>query len=62
MTKTGNVQMTGDISLIMYSVFTTGVFIWLVYGVIIMDAPLIAANSITFLLAFAVLMLKIKHG
>ena len=53
---------TRGISLLMYIIFTTGIALWLIYGLIIMDLPLIAANFITFLLSFSVLLLKFKHG
>ncbi len=47
------------ISLPMYSIFTTGVVLWLVYGLLTLDWPIIIANSITTLLAGFVLMLKV---
>lgn len=49
------------VSLSMYSIFTLGVGLWLVYGVLKQDWPLILANSITFCLAAAVLWLKIQQ-
>jgi MtN3 and saliva related transmembrane protein len=49
------------ISLPMYGLFSLGVLGWLIYGVLISSWPLIVANSITLLLACAVLYLKIKH-
>jgi MtN3 and saliva related transmembrane protein len=47
------------ISLPMYTLFTAGVALWLCYGVAIGSLPVIAANSITLLLASLVLWLKI---
>ena len=41
------------ISLGMYSSFTVGVALWLVYGVVLVAWPLIIANSITLALAQA---------
>ncbi len=52
---------TKDLSLVMYSIFTLGVFLWLVYGVLVKDAPLIIANVITLLLAGTILIMKIKY-
>ncbi len=49
------------ISLPMYSMFSLGVAGWLIYGVMITSWPIIVANSITLLLACAVLCLKLKH-
>lgn len=50
--KTGN---TDGISLMMYTIFTLGVSMWLVYGVIMDDLPMILANLITLILACMVL-------
>jgi len=46
----------------MYVVFVIGVLSWLIYGVLIHDIPVIAANAVTTLLAGSVLILKIKYG
>ena len=51
-----------DISLGMYSLFTLGVALWLVYGILLMSWPIIIANSITVMLAGAVLVMKLKFG
>nr|WP_211234034.1 SemiSWEET transporter [Chitinilyticum litopenaei] len=48
-----------DISLGMYLIFVTGVALWLVYGMLGRDLPLILANSVTLLLAGAVLVMKL---
>ena len=49
------------VSLTMYSLFTAGVALWLVYGVLLGSWPIIAANTITLVLAAVVLMLKLAH-
>ncbi len=51
-------DMSG-ISLPMYSIFTFGVAMWLVYGLLKQDWPIIIANAVTFALAFTILVLKI---
>jgi MtN3 and saliva related transmembrane protein len=48
------------ISLGMYSLFTAGVGLWLVYGLIIERWPLILANALTFGLALSILVLKLR--
>jgi len=50
------------ISLGMYSVFTLGVALWLVYGVLLQAWPLMIANSITLILAAAILVMKLRFG
>ena len=59
--KTIKTKSVKDISLIMYIIFTTGIFLWLVYGILINSKPVILANIVTFILALIVLMLKIKY-
>ena len=49
------------VSLPMYSLFSLGVLGWLIYGLMITNWPIIAANSITLVLACVVLVLKLKH-
>ena len=53
---------TLDISLGMYAIFTGGVAMWLIYGLLLGSWPIIIANSITILLAGAVLIMKIRFG
>ena len=50
------------ISLGMYSAFTLGVALWLVYGVLLYSWPLMIANSITLALALAILVMKLRFG
>lgn len=50
-----------DVSLLMYAILTIGLFLWLVYGFILKDFPLILANSISLTLSLCVLLLKIRH-
>ncbi len=60
--KTWRTRSTKDISLAMFLVFTTGIFLWLVYGVMLRDVPLIAANGITFVLSGTMLYFKLRNG
>ena len=46
----------------MYAIFTSGVALWAVYGMMIASWPIIIANCITLLLAGAVLVMKIRFG
>lgn len=59
--RTIKTKQTRDLSLGMYAIFSTGTFLWLIYGLIIKDIPVVAANSITFMLSFTILVLKIKY-
>jgi MtN3 and saliva related transmembrane protein len=59
--KTIKTKITKDLSLGMYSVFTTGVFLWLIYGIMIGDLPIILANTITLIFTSTILILIIKY-
>lgn len=54
--KTKNVE---GISTGMYCMFVTGVFTWLIYGILNQDWPLVVANIITGGLSGMVLVLKL---
>lgn len=54
-------KQTKDISLAMYLIMVSGIALWLVYGIILHDGPLIAANSVSLLFASTTLYLKLKH-
>jgi len=53
---------TKDLSLLTFSTFAAGVFLWLIYGISIREFPVIAANSLGFVLALTIVVMKIKHG
>lgn len=50
------------ISLSMYTAFTTGVALWLLYGVILGAWPVIIANALTLMLATTILGMKLWFG
>lgn len=49
------------ISLPMYALFTLGVALWLVYGILLGSVPIMLGNGITLALASVLLVLKIRH-
>ena len=56
---------TTSISLGMYVLFSFGVVLWLVYGILLKATPIILANSVTLFLAVVILLYKLsekKHG
>ncbi|KRC06153.1 hypothetical protein ASE11_24055 [Hydrogenophaga sp. Root209] len=50
------------ISLGMYSAFTLGVALWLVYGLTLGAWPVVVANTITLALALSILLMKLRYG
>lgn len=57
--KTWRSRSSGDISLGMYAVLTCGVSSWLVYGLLVKDWPVVAANGVTLVLVAAMLAMKL---
>ena len=49
------------VSLLMYSVFTVGVALWLAYGVLLRSWPMVVANAITLVLALMILAMKVVY-
>ena len=49
------------ISLTMYSAFTAGVSLWLVYGLLLGAWPIVVANGITLSLAIFILVMKLRY-
>lgn len=58
--KTWRTRSTHDISLIMFSLFSIGVLLWLAYGIVLGAWPIIIANTITLTLAVFILGMKIR--
>jgi MtN3 and saliva related transmembrane protein len=58
--KVWKTRSARDVSLGMYALFTTGVALWLAYGLMIGSGPVIVANAMTLLLAGAVLVMKLR--
>ena len=55
-------RQTRDLSLPTFILLTTGIFLWLVYGILLGSLPIILANSITLIGCFYILIMKIKYG
>lgn len=62
LTKVWRTKSAEDLSYGMFSVFSLGIVLWLVYGLLQRDLPLIAANGITLVLSVAILALKRRYS
>jgi len=58
---TWRLRSARGISLGMYTIFTSGVVLWLVYGILLEAWPIIVANAITLTLALSILAMKIRY-
>ena len=57
--KTLKTKKAEDVSLITLLMFITGLIFWIIYGYKISSVPILAANIITFILNFLILISKI---
>jgi MtN3 and saliva related transmembrane protein len=51
-----------DISLGMFVVFCTGVVLWLIYGLMLGETPIVVWNGVTLVLALAIVAMKLKFA
>ena len=54
-------KSTKDLSLGMFIIFCNSIFLWLVYGILMENAPIIIANFFGFIEALIILLFKIKY-
>jgi MtN3 and saliva related transmembrane protein len=54
-------RSTHDISIGMFSLLAVGIALWIVYGVITSDVPVIAANSVTLVFVGLIAALKLRY-
>jgi len=53
---------TKDISLPMVVMMELGIILWLMYGILIYDMPIIAANAVAFIFGTMNLVMKLRYG
>jgi MtN3 and saliva related transmembrane protein len=58
--KAWRTHSTKDVSLAMFAMMVIGIALWLAYGILINDLPLILANAVTLVLAGSILVAKIR--
>lgn len=54
-------RRTEGISLLTQSVFTLGVALWAVYGLLLNNRPVLYANVVTLVFAVGILILKLRY-
>jgi MtN3 and saliva related transmembrane protein len=60
--KTLRTKDTKSLSLVTQSLLALGIGLWLVYGIMLGDRPIILANGCTFVLVVAILAMKLRYG
>ena len=59
--KVFKTKKTEDLSLGMFFLFCAGTLLWTIYGFLIKSIPVVVANSVTFAMAFYILVMKLEH-
>jgi MtN3 and saliva related transmembrane protein len=59
--KTWRTRSTGDLSLGMFAIFSTGLLLWLLYGLRIGATPIVIANGVTLALALTLVYFKLRY-
>lgn len=54
-------KRTDGISIPMYTLFTIGIFIWIIYGILMHDLAILLTNIVTFIPALIILILTVKY-
>ncbi|WP_420457189.1 SemiSWEET family sugar transporter [Rubrivirga sp.] len=52
---------SADLSLGMYGLFTVGIVLWLAYGILLSDVPIIVANVVTLVLVASILVHIVRY-
>ncbi|HSG10302.1 MAG TPA: SemiSWEET transporter [Gammaproteobacteria bacterium] len=58
--RTWKTRSAQDISLFMFLLFSCGVLLWLIYGILLHALPIILANGITLVLSTLILAMKVR--
>jgi MtN3 and saliva related transmembrane protein len=59
--KVWRTRSAEDLSMGMFTLFGSGVFLWLVYGLAVGALPVIVANAVTLVLAVTIVALKLRY-
>jgi len=60
--KAARTKKTADLSLMMFVLFSAGVFLWMVYGIILGEIPIILANALGLTMGLYLVYLKLKYS
>ena len=60
--KVFKTKNTRDLSLFTFITFLFGISLWMVYGIMLKEIPIVLANLTTSVLVILIIIMKIKHG
>ena len=55
-------QRTRDLSLSTYVLLSVGLFLWVIYGVVLRQIAIVLPNTVVLVMALYIIILKIKNG
>jgi MtN3 and saliva related transmembrane protein len=61
MIQTWQTRSAKDVSFVMLITFISGIFLWLIYGILRRDIAIVAANGVTLIFNLVILGLKIRY-
>lgn len=61
LTKVWKTRSTHDISLGTFGILWTGIFLWWLYGILINDWPMMAANGLSLVLIGTIIGFKLRY-
>jgi len=59
--KIYKMKQAKDLSITTFCLFSCGVFLWFIYGIVIREWPIILANGITLILITSIIAMKIRY-
>lgn len=60
--KAFKTRRTKDLSLATFSILSIGLFLWIIYGILISQVPIILTNVLILVLSLLILGMKLKYG
>ena len=60
--KAFKTRRTKDLSLATFSILSAGLFLWIIYGILISQIPIILTNIMILVLSLLILAMKLKYG
>jgi MtN3 and saliva related transmembrane protein len=60
--KVHRTKKTEDLSLWAFTALTGGLFMWLIYGILIQSLPVIIGNTVGCLFSLYIVIMKIRYG
>jgi MtN3 and saliva related transmembrane protein len=60
--RTWHTRSCHDLSWGMLLIFASGILLWLIFGILIQEMPIILANGVTFFLVMLIVGLKFRFG